>query len=159
MTTELPHSSPQIKNPPAVRKLHFLDSLLEMGEEPYEISYEVKETAETCALEYSAWLVSRGLEFPVEGLKLLLVGLFEFTYIDYWSPRAALRKLSRAKIAEFYLLFGKVDLEQHSAPLSVAELLTLFFHFLAESGYEVPAKRFADEISKQQRTIRKSGGA
>ena len=113
-----------------------------------EIWYEVNQTSDKCAEEYCAWLALRGIQFPLEGIKIMLRGLFEFTYLHHWSGRAAIRNLTKAKIAEFYQPFSGTELETASGLLSPGELLVLFFQFLSDAGYDINAKRLADEITR-----------
>ena len=149
MTSETIASSPP-KCSPAINTLRFLDELLKMGEEPDEISYYVGQSSEKCAGEFFVWLTSRGIQCPKELLKLLLLDLFQFTYLLHWSTRASIRKLSKAKLNDFLLPMRTEELENQDLLPSPNALIVMFFRYLSESGYDVDFDRAARAISKKR---------
>lgn len=136
-----------------VKKLLSLDSLKEMGEEPYEIESEVSSTARSLAATFFGWLLNHGVSGSIEVLAGMSQHFIEFVYLTIETRRGTLSKLSKAQLREFVCLCEfAVPEEEWNSFINPFDGLRLFFEFLDDIGY--PAKR--NSMARALQEFRKS---
>ena len=122
-------------------RLEFLDGLLQMGEEPYEIEYEVKSLARSAAAAFLSRTVDN--RRSTQNLaKELIPFFFEYVYLIHWSRRASLARVTKKALTDFPTLVRIPGVPAEGVEFMVLELLTDFYAFLSQSGYPIDAARF-----------------
>lgn len=140
-----------------VGQLNFLDSLINIGEEPWEIEVYVHLCAEAGAKEFTSYLALRGLPLQSEGIREFLVHFFEYVYLERWgNRRSKLRNISKPALEEY--LLPSLNATAHICDQSVlgcAQVLLLFFHFVSELGYPIDTERVGRALSKIEQEVHK----
>jgi len=130
-----------------VSRLQFLDGLLQMGEEPYEIEFDVATLAREAAQAFLNQHVD-GSRFPRELAKELIPYFFEYVYLMNWSRRASLARVTKKALTEFHALVRIPGIPPEGVELMVMQLLADFYAFLAGTSYPIDAARFERQFAK-----------
>ncbi|MCC6221347.1 MAG: hypothetical protein IT291_08925 [Deltaproteobacteria bacterium] len=139
------------------RKLEFLDDLIKIGEEPYEIENEVNSCAHMASVWFFGWLVNKGFDQPSQVLADLARDFVTFVYIydDVPRPRSrSLATISKNRLAEFvaFVEFAVTD-EEWKNKHNPFDGLILFYEFLDEVvgyvGADAPRRKRALEAIRR----------
>lgn len=141
----------------ARRQIEFIDSLVALGEEPYEIEYLVHRAAQINAFLFFGCLVERHISPAPELLMQMVEALFEHVYLVERRRRATLANASKTVLKDFICLVEFVTTkkawDQGANPF---DGLLNFYRYLEETGYRgsnVPRRERA--VAELRRTIPK----
>ncbi len=125
----------------AVEAIRFLDSLVVMGEEAYEIEYEVKRVAAICS-ELLVNHVSRLAQpiAPPSIVKALPEMIFNWIYLINLSRRSSIRHFSERLVEGFFIqLQVEMECPELVQTPMIYFLCAQLFHTLQAAGVDVKA--------------------
>lgn len=131
----------------------FLDSLIRMGEEPYEIECEVTRLAS---------LIATGVAKKIQGLPYPLIyasanGLLQYIYLYRWSWRSSLAKMPGTWLADFLQVLTDDGKEPWpAAPLTITQFYSILFHYVHECGVAVKLKVLLRVLEQCERKLETS---
>lgn len=129
----------------------FLDDLLRMGEELWEIGSMINELAVQCGRAFATWAQLRGVMLPPPLLTAFAGCFVEFIYIEKWKPHQSMKKTTKPLIREFLASFGEELIQDTDGPASPYDTLALFFRFLDDIGYPVDLQRLNRAVTALRR--------
>ena len=110
-------------------RVEFLDSLIAMGEEPYEIEGEVEEIGRILAASISQKL----RHIPYMLLYATSNAIVSYVYLYRWSRRSSLQRVPATWVQDLLdILSGSGKEKWPSQEMSITELFLFLFNHLAE---------------------------
>jgi hypothetical protein len=135
-------------------KLSFLDSLLSIGEEAYEIELEVNSCAQAASVLFFGWLMRHKFSHGAELLAQMVPFLFENVYLVNNARRRTLANAQKKDLQEIIALIEfNVTEKEWSGHLNPFDGLLLFYRFLDELGYPANLSRRERAIKQLRREI------
>lgn len=93
-----PEDPPELKS---VKSIHEINSLVQMGEEPDEIEYEVKKYAPMIVGHFASWMKAKKLFFIPGFLESLAESFIFYVYLDLYEEIYP-KKISLFRVAKKY---------------------------------------------------------
>ena len=138
--------------------IRFLDTLVKIGEEAYEIDCTVLTTAHSTSTMFFGWLMDKGIDNGTEVLAMMSKGYFEFIYLDCSTKtrRPLLATATKRQLSEFIKLTEfAVPNELWENQINPFDGLILFYQFLDFLGYDADVPRRTRAIKDLRRQIKK----
>ena len=138
-------------------KLNFIDQLIAMGEETYEIESEVNSVAHELSVIFFGWISHRGVEDGAEVIASMVRHFVQFTYLGFEERRPTIGTITKKQLMEFinHLEFA-VSQEQWDGKINPFDGLSMFFEFLERIGYPVKRETRQRALVQIRRTVLKS---
>jgi len=139
------------------RQIEFIDDLVRMGEEPYEIEATVRNAAEVNAFLFFGWLMDHGQSAAPEVLMQMVEALFEHVYLVERPRRATLAAAGKPLLEEFIQLveFVVSDGEWRRGANPFDGLLN-FYRYLQAIGYQADLPRRERAVAARRRKLPKA---
>ena len=133
-------------------QLEFLDGLVAMREEFYEIEGEVMRVADLALKSLVAWHFDNRIELPPENTVIVVLALMEFVYLMDHPRRWTLSSVSAVGLKELmHTKKAPPDVRKELQSKAGCDFLGKLFFMLAELGYPNAHKkaRVIEEIKKR----------
>ncbi|MGI6524228.1 MAG: hypothetical protein ACOX2O_02900 [Bdellovibrionota bacterium] len=122
-----------------VDQLNFVDDLVDMGESPDEISFDVKRAIAFNSFLFFGWLLDHGHGEATETFTQLLDAFFNYVYLNNTEEHKRLKvsNVTKKQLEKFFNLveFG-VSQELWDKGINPFDGMLLLYQYLEESGYK-----------------------